>query len=221
LIGAIEFGVMYLLYLRAFRYLQAFEVALFTITTPIFVSLLAATFERRFVLRHILAAGLSVVGAGVIVWQHLATRDTLMGIALVQASNVCFAVGQLAWKRTRASIASSKSDAALFAFLYVGAFVAAVAWSLCTTDWSALRLTGPQIVTLAYLGVLASGLCFFWWNVGAARVNTGTLAAFNNGKIPLAVACSLWFFHEHADVPRLLAGGALMAVGVIVAERAK
>jgi drug/metabolite transporter (DMT)-like permease len=221
LIGAIEFGVMYLLYLRAFKYLQAFEVALFTITTPIFVSLLGAGLARRFVPRHLVAALLSVIGAGVIVWQNLATRNMLVGIALIQASNLCFAIGQLAWRQTRATIDSSKSDAALFALPYAGALAAALLWSLFTTDWIALRLTGPQIATLAYLGVLASGVGFFWWNVGATRVNTGTLAAFNNGKIPLAVACSLLFFGEHADVSRLLVGGVVVALGVILAERRK
>jgi hypothetical protein len=33
------------------------------------------------------------------------------------------------------------------------------------------------------------------------------------------VACSLLFFGEKADLPRLLAGGVLMALGVWVAER--
>jgi drug/metabolite transporter (DMT)-like permease len=61
-------------------------------------------------------------------------------------------------------------------------------------------------------------VCFFWWNVGATRVNTGTLAAFNNAKIPLGVACSLVFFGERTDIPRLLIGGVLMAAGVLIAE---
>ena len=35
IIGAIQFGIMYVLYLRAYAYLQAFEVVLFTIFTPV------------------------------------------------------------------------------------------------------------------------------------------------------------------------------------------
>jgi drug/metabolite transporter (DMT)-like permease len=74
-----------------------------------------------------------------------------------------------------------------------------------------------QWATIAYLGAVASGAGFFLWNVGAARVNAGALAAFNNAKIPLGIACSILVFGETADLARLFAGGALMAFGVWVA----
>src|SRR5690606_21460219 len=38
-IGAMQFGAMYVFYLRAFAHLQAHEVALFTIFTPIYIAL--------------------------------------------------------------------------------------------------------------------------------------------------------------------------------------
>lgn len=219
ILGAVQFGIMYLLYLRAFAHLQAFEVAMFTITTPLFVALLDAMRERRLVAAHVLAALLSVAGAGVVLWQRVASQETLIGIVYVQLSNLCFAAGQLGWRRMRAAVETPVSDASLFAALYLGACAISLGWSLFTTDWTVVRPTGSQIVTLAYLGVLASGACFFWWNIGATRVNTGTLAAFNNAKIPLAVACSLLFFGERTNVPRLLVGGGLMVLGVLVAER--
>ena len=37
-IGAVQFGLMYLAYNESFRHLQSYEVALFTLTTPIFVT---------------------------------------------------------------------------------------------------------------------------------------------------------------------------------------
>jgi drug/metabolite transporter (DMT)-like permease len=220
-VGAVQFGVMYLLYLRAFGELKAYEVALLTITTPIFVTLLDAGIERRFVPRFLLAAALSVMGAGFIVWNGIGQRGVLVGIVLVQLSNLCFAAGQIAWRRLRTRLARPVSDTSVFALLYAGALVVSVGWSLFTTDWSAVHVDAGQALTLAYLGILASGVCFFWWNIGATRVNAGTLAAFNNAKIPLAVACSLLFFGEHTNVKRLLIGGALMALGVWLAERKK
>lgn len=217
-IGAVQFGVMYIVYLRAFVHLQAYEVALFTITTPIFVALLDGARQRQFVAAHLLAAILSVAGAGVVVWQRVATSDAWVGILLVQFSNVCFAAGQIAWRSERAKLDSKVSDAAVFGLLYGGAVLASAGWSIFTTDWATFRLSTSQTVTIVYLGVLASGVCFFWWNIGATKVNAGTLAAFNNAKIPLAVACSLVFFHEKANVSRLLVGGALMVIGVLVSE---
>jgi drug/metabolite transporter (DMT)-like permease len=80
-------------------------------------------------------------------------------------------------------------------------------------------ITPTQTWILVYLGIVASGVGFFLWNLGATRVSAGTLAVMNNAKIPLAVACSLLFFGESADLPRLLLGGGLMAVAVVLAER--
>src|SRR5688572_21815287 len=59
-IGAIQFGVMYLAYNESFRYLQAYEVALFTITTPIFVTLFADALDRQLRRRALLAASIAV-----------------------------------------------------------------------------------------------------------------------------------------------------------------
>lgn len=217
-IGAVQFGLMYVLYLRAFAVLQAYEVALFTIFTPIYLALLDAAVEHRWQPRHLAAAILSLGGAGILLWHRGVSTGAVGGFLLVQGSNLCFAAGQLAYKRLRPRLEGS-ADAAIFALPYAGALAATAVASLFFTDWTAFRLTLPQAGVIAYLGVVASGLCFFWWNLGATRVNTGTLAVFNNAKIPLGVAVSLLFFGESADLPRLLLSGALMLAAVAVAER--
>ena len=109
------------------------------------------------------------------------------------------------------------TDASVFALLFAGGLGLTLAVSLFTTNWRSFGPTPPQWATIAYLGAVASGVGFFLWNVGAARVNAGTLAAFNNAKIPLGIAVSLLVFGERPDLGRLLAGGALMAVAVWVA----
>lgn len=219
LIGAVQFGGMYIFYLHAFAYLQAYQIALFTIFTPLYVALLDAALTRRFQPRHMVAALLSVVGAALVMQNAGLGSGLSTGFLLVQCSNLCFAAGQLAYKRARAQAGSGTSDARLFGLLYLGALVATLSFSLVVTDWSSFRPTWDQWGVLAYLGVLASGVCFFWWNLGATRVNTGTLAAFNNAKVPLGVACSLLFFGESADLPRLTASLVLLALAVWVAER--
>ena len=44
-LGAVQFGVMYLAYNESFHHLQAHEVALFSLTTPVFVTLIADALE--------------------------------------------------------------------------------------------------------------------------------------------------------------------------------
>lgn len=217
-IGAVQFGLMYVFYLRSFQYLQAYEVALFTIFTPFYVALLDGALDRRFVPRHSLAAALAVLGAAVIVWRRDVAAGALAGFLFVQASNLCFAAGQVAYRRVRRTEPAA-SDTALFAWLYLGSVLTCGVLSLVTTDWSGFAPSAAQWVTLAYLGIIASGLAFFGWNLGALRVNAGTLAVFNNLKIPLAVAVSLLVFGESAHLGRLAISLALMGAAVWIAER--
>lgn len=218
-IGAVQFGLMYLLYQRAFAYLPAYLVVLFTLTMPLYVAAFDAIVQRKLRARYALAAALAMIGAGVVVFTGGLKGDIGRGFLLMQASNICFAAGQIAWRRARASLASTARDSAIFALPYAGAVATSFAWSLFVTNWPGLQISSTQWLVLVYVGVVSSGLCFFWWNVGATRVNAGTLAVFNNLKVPLGVACSLIFFGESTDLTRLLLSGALMAVAVWIAEK--
>lgn len=219
-IGAIQFGVMYLLYLNSYGFLQAHEVALFTILTPLYVTLLDAALENRFQPRHGVAALISVIGAGVLLWHATYSYDLMKGFVLVQLSNLCFAAGQIAYKRTRPQLGEA-SEPGVFAVLLGGALLTTAVVSAFATHWTQFHPSLKQWGVLAYLGVLASGLGFFVWNLGVTRVNTGTLAAFNNAKIPLAVACSLFFFGGQTDMPRLVISMVLLGLAVAVAEHQK
>ena len=221
-IGAAQFGCMYVLYMAAFRFLAAYEVALFTIFTPLWLALLDALARRRARAGLLFAALLAVAGTAIACWQTLPTsraHDLLEGFAFVQASNLCFALGQFFYRRARAALPTEVSNASLFAALYIGALVVTLLVSAFTTNWARFHPTLSQWGVLAYLGVVASGLSFFWWNIGATRVGVATLAVFNNAKIPLGVACSVLIFGEGASYARLLAGGALLVVAIIIAER--
>jgi drug/metabolite transporter (DMT)-like permease len=215
-IGAVQFGVMYLAYNASFRLLQAHEVALFTLTTPVLVTLLADAFDRRFRTRALAAALLAVGGTAVLVFTGRELRPTVAGLLLVQLSNLAFAFGQVAYKRLRAQH-SNLRDQDIFALLYAGAFILTTAAAL--SQPLSVTMTSGHVVTLLYLGAIASGLGFFLWNKGATQVGSGTLAVMNNAKIPLMVACSLLFFGEYADVPRLAISLVLLSTAVWFAEK--
>lgn len=218
-IGAIQFGIMYMLYTAAYAHMKAHEIALATILTPVYVALLDAAVENRTQWRHIIAASLAVLGAGVLLWQNRTGDTIITGFLIVQGANLCFAAGQIAYKRIRPLLPKGVTDAGIFFWPCLGAVAITAMTSLFYTDWSAFRPTPTQWGVLVYLGVLASGLGFFLWNYGATRVNTGTLAAFNNAKVPLGVVCSLVFFNElPGSIPRMIVSLALLIIAVLVAE---
>lgn len=217
LLGMLQFGLMYVLYISSFARLPAWMVALFTIFTPLYVTLIADLQERRFQPRHLAAALVAVVGAGFIVVRGLPEGADWRGVALVQGSNLCFALGQLGFPGLRRR--AGGHEAVLLAWMYQGAaLLTLVAVALRGGDvragWDASAL-----LTVLYLGLVPTAAGFYLWNRGAARTGTGRLAAANNLKVPLAVLVSWWVFGETADYARMLLGLAVVTAALFLAGR--
>jgi carboxylate/amino acid/amine transporter len=217
LIGAVQYGLMYVTYIYSFRFLKAYEVALFTIFTPLYVTLINDAYRRRLNGFSLLATVLAVAGTAIVQQANLLSPDLTRGFLIVQISNLCFALGQVAYREVMRPHPQLK-DGQIFGLLYLGGTLAAGLPALFTTPWATLTLLPNQMLTLLYLGVVASAVGFFLWNVGARKVNAGTLAIFNDLKIPLAVAVSLVFFGEQADLPRLLIGGMVVLLALALNE---
>ncbi len=219
LIGAVQYGIMYSTYLYAYAFLQAYQVALFTILTPIYVIFINDLYERRIQLFHLTMALSAVLGAAVIRYKGGSFEGILYGFLIMQISNLCFAFGQIEYRRVREETGRTR-DRETFALLYLGALLVTTLSTSVSGGWNDItNLHGNQILVLLYLGILPSGIGFFLWNIGAVKTNTGTLAVFNNIKIPLAVAVSLLLFGEQAHIPRLMVGGGIMFLAVIACQK--
>jgi drug/metabolite transporter (DMT)-like permease len=218
-IGAIEFGLMYLMYLEAFRDLRAYQVAVLTLLTPIFVCMFDSAFQRRFTVRPVVAALLSVSGAWVVMASHPLGHTEWRGILLVQASNACFAMGQLLYRRFQTRFREPQ-ETILFFWLYLGAVLVTFPYAFETLPHTLQIMSSTQALVIAYLGLVASGVGFFLWNHGATRVKTAALAVMNNAKIPLGVLASVLVFGETTNYVRLTLGTLLVLVGLAIAQRA-
>lgn len=218
-IGAIQLGLMYVCYYQSFALLSVPEVVLFTIFTPLYVAILHEALDRRFSIRYVLAAALAVIGAAVIRFSAL-NSDYWLGFALVQGSNLCFAIGQVAYKRLQAAETDKAPQMADFAFFYLGALaVALLAWTL----WGqpVYPTTPLQWIVLAWLGIGASGIGYFLWNRGATQVDVGTLAVMNNALVPAGLIVNLVLWHKPTDFTRLAIGGAIIAASLLVCRAPK
>jgi drug/metabolite transporter (DMT)-like permease len=212
-VGALQFGLMYVLYIESYRWLHPAEVALFTIFTPLLVTLFNGLLARRLTWVFLATAGLAVAGTGICLWTSLDRPGLFRGFLLMQASNACFAMGQILYRRIAPG--TGKADHQLMGVLYVGAAVVALAMALPAVRWDLVSAMTPgQLGILLYLGIVASGVGFFLFNAGARRTDVGTLAIFNNAKIPLAILASALVFHDSVDWVRLAAGGGVIAAAL-------
>ncbi|MGY4027769.1 carboxylate/amino acid/amine transporter [Aeromonas rivuli] len=207
-LGAIQLGLMYLFYYHSFLLLTVPEVLVFTIFTPLYVTLIHDLMERRFKPSYLGAAALAVLGAAVIRFDGL-TESYLLGFLVVQGANLCFALGQVGYKVLMAREAQQPPQHAVFGCFYLGALAIALPawWLLGKPQYPS---TGLQWGILLWLGVVASGLGYFLWNKGATLVSSGVLAIMNNALIPAGLLVNLLLWGRETDLPRLALGGLLM-----------
>ena len=202
--GFMQLGLMYGPYLYAFKLLQAHEVAIFTMTTPLFMVGLDLLRARRFSIGYLGCALLAVVGGIIVAWKSLATPDMLVGIVLVQVSNLFFAIGTLIF--TSSAPKEIRSQLHCTAIYFAGALPASlILWSVFGTSPRSYSI--HEWGVFAWLGIMATGLGFFLWNLGASRTRPGLLAITNNVKLPIAIIVSIFFFGErNVDYVRVTTG---------------
>ena len=223
--GAIQFGLMYACYMRAYQFIPSHLVAIFSILTPVYVVLIHDLRRRTFSKHYLWVAILSVLGAASIKAKTIPSGDIWMGFGVMQAAGIAFAFGQVAyrdWKRANPQV----PDRSVFALLSLGGVFSVGCFSLVLTDFQAVELSTDHWKAILYLGCVASGLGFFLWNKGASVSNPGTLAAFNNAVVPLAVLFSLFLFGEANNFDtesliRLIVGAGLIGTAVFLGQRSK
>lgn len=216
-LGACQLGVMYLFYYQSFLYLSVPEVLLFTIMTPIYVTLIYDLMQRnRLRWGYLFSALLAVLGALIIRYNPLSPQF-LLGFALIQGANICFAIGQVGYKRVMEISPMPQRNA--FSWFYLGALCVALPAWLLFGHHQMMPTTGLQWGILIWLGVGASGMGYFMWNYGATQVDAGTLAIMNNVLIPAGLLVNLAIWQQHPDWIRLIAGGAVIALSLWVHRR--
>ncbi|MEC7815524.1 MAG: carboxylate/amino acid/amine transporter [Pseudomonadota bacterium] len=216
--GMLQFGITYLCLYRSFSYLTVPEVLLFTIFTPLYVTLVDDALNRRFSPVALLAAAIATVGAGIIRYDGL-SESFIIGFILLQIANLTFAAGQVGYKHVMARYPLDIPGYRTFGYFFLGALMIALPSFLIFGDPQKLPATGLQWGILAWLGLAASGLGLYLWNRGACDVDAGTLAVMNNALVPAGLLVNLLIWNRDADLLRLAIGGAVIVFSLWVNAR--
>ncbi|ALU41558.1 DMT family transporter [Pseudoalteromonas rubra] len=212
-IGAIQIGAMYGFYYHAFVFLTVPEVLLFTVMTPVYITLLNDLFAKRFNARYLLVALIATLGA-VVIRLTTPNPDFWLGFMVVQGANLCFALGQVLYKRLAEQHALVHHQC--FGFFFIGALAVSSLSFALFGDLNRLPSTQLQWGILIYLGLIASALGYFIWNKGVTLVSVGALAVMNNVLIPAGILVNILIWNRTADLVSLGLGSAIifLALGV-------
>ena len=215
-IGAVQIGLMYLCYYNSFLYLSVPEVALFTIFTPFYVTLIYDAFSFKFRPLYLFSVGVAVFGALIIKYGAI-NEGAIKGFLLVQGANICFGAGQSAYKALleRYDVDQKK----VFGYFHFGAFFVAVIALITLGNPAKFHVDLTQTLVLLWLGAVASGVGYFMWNKGACEVDSGVLAIMNNALIPAAIIVNLVFWQKDTNLTRLILGAVIMYISLLIHNR--
>ena len=218
-IGSVQLGVMYCFYFQSFQFLTVPEVLLFSVLTPIYITLLNDILSKQFHKRHLLTALIAVLGAAYIQYSSI-NENVFLGFMITQGANICFAVGQIAYKHLLKATPELKNTPkyTIFGLFFIGAFLVSLIAFFIFGSTEKLPTTSVQWGILIYLGAVASGLGYFFWNKGAVMVNTGSLAIMNNALVPIGLIVNLVIWNKEADIQKVLIGGSLIFVSLALNE---
>eukprot|EP00659_Diplonema_papillatum_P013351 gene13351-20565_t len=157
LIGALQFGVTYVCLYLSFRVLTVPEVLLFTILTPLHVTLIEDALNRRFNPWALVAALVAVAGAAVIRFDQI-TPNFFMGFLLLQLANFTYAAGQVLYKHLVARHPSDLPHYRRFGYFYLGALAVALPAFLMFGKANYLPEAPLQWGVLVFLGLVSTAL---------------------------------------------------------------
>ena len=217
LIGALQFGITYVCLYLSFRVLTVPEVLLFTILTPLHVTLIEDALNRRFNPWALVAALVAVSGAAVIRFDSI-SGDFFKGFLLLQLANFTYAAGQVLYRHLVARYPTELPHYRRFGFFYLGALAVVLPAFLAFGKADFLPDAPLQWGVLVFLGLVSTALGMYWWNKGACLVTGGTLAVMNNLHVPVGLLLNLLIWNQHEPLGRLLIGGLVIVVAVWISR---
>ncbi|MFV5212915.1 EamA family transporter [Azonexus caeni] len=215
LAGALQFGITYLCLYRSFSVLTVPEVLLFTVLTPIYVTLIEDALERRFNRWALFAAAVAVGGGILIRWQPLA-GEFLWGFVLLQIANATFAAGQVLCRHLLLHHPVELPLYRFFGHFFLGALVLVLPSFLIFGNPDKLPVTAMQWGVLLWMGLFATALGMFWWVKGSTRVDAGTLAVMNELHVPLGLLVNLLIWNRDADLAKIALGGSVILLSLAI-----
>ncbi len=209
LAGALQFGITYLCLYRSFNVLTVPEVLLFTVLTPIYVTLLDDGLAKRFNPWGLFAALVAVTGGIIIRFKNI-EGEYLIGFLLLQIANATFAAGQVLCRQLLKRYPTEQPMHRFFGHFFLGALVLTIPSFLFFGDTGRLPQTITQWGVLVWMGLFATALGMFWWIKGSIQVDAGTLAVMNELHVPAGLLVNLLIWNHDANLPKLALGGAVI-----------
>jgi drug/metabolite transporter (DMT)-like permease len=187
--------------------------SLLTLTTPVFVALMAPFLLREPTLAH-QWAGIAIALAGAVLISGPARGSSLLGDVLLVVSSVTWAgftvAGATRVRQLGALPVTTAASIWAIPFTLPGA-----AWELLSGQ--RFQLTESAVLSALYLGVFATALAWWAWYRGVERLPAATSSVTFLLQPVFGIGLSIPVFGLRPGLP-FIAGSVLVAIGTLVAS---
>jgi len=165
----------------------------------------------------VVGVAMSFIGVAILSSEHGVSlhSPTLMGDLLTLSGSAAFAYYTVAGKE----VADRYSSLAMNTYCYLVAatlILPFTLWQGLQLDWGAVGTTGW--LSLIYMALFSSAVAYLIYYWALRRISATRAATLSYLQPVLATLLGVLFLAEHL-APRLLVGGAIVLVGVYLAER--
>jgi len=210
IVGALQYGLMYVFYLYSFKYLKAYEIAILTTTTPLYIIIINQILNKQ--KKYYLNAVLVILACSIITYNTF--PKSFIGVIYIQISNILFALGQLLYKKYY----SWQNIKTTSFYIYLGAILIIMPLLfIFKVDLNIFSIFTNYQTSLAilYLSIIASGFGVYLWNKGIIKTNIKYISILNNLKIPLGVFFSYLILNEELNILNLSIGLLLFMLALL------
>lgn len=220
LVGLSGFGFLYPLQLSGLTLISSGLSAAIMLTSPLFVIALGALLLKESIsLRKVLALGLGLLGGCVLIFSggisiFKTGSNVALGSLLTFAASISLAASVIATRKASAHMNSANITfwSMLFGLLVITPFSIHE-----LANGGAFNPSGLSILSLLYLAIVCSAVCFMIWNRAIARSTPKELATTMHVKTPAAVMLGVLVAGETLSLPMIL-GTAVVGFGVWLSQ---
>jgi drug/metabolite transporter (DMT)-like permease len=219
-VGLSGFGLLYPLQLSGLALISSGLSAAIMLTSPLFVIALGAVLLKESVsLRKVLALALGLLGGCVLIFSggnsvFKTGSNVALGSLLTVVASLSLAFSVIATRKASAHMHSANITfwSMLFGLLLISPFSIRELANGGSFNPSAL-----SILSLLYLSIVCSAICFMIWNRAIARSTPKELATTMHIKTPAAVVLGVMIAGETLSLAMII-GTAIVGFGVWLSQ---
>lgn len=223
LVALTGFGLLYPLQLAGLTKITSGLSAAIMLTSPLFVIVFGHLILKETIsFRKIVALVLGLIGGLVLLnifdaKVSFTSNEVRVGAGLTFGASISLALSAIATKKI-----AHKVDAANMTFWSIAiGLVILVPLAVVESAKNGFNMpTTESLVSLIYLAVICSALCFFIWNRAIARSTPKEIATTMHIKTPTAVLLGVLVANESLTA-QLIVGTLIVAFGVYISQSEK